>query len=64
MGHARFLLGPPLMHFLLSEVLFLGKTGSCKISGNLDSFGFLEVNSIETEVFWFSQVNLIKLGNM
>jgi hypothetical protein len=36
-GHGRFLLGPPLLHFLLSEVLFHGKTGSRKVSGNLDS---------------------------
>jgi hypothetical protein len=36
-GHAHFLLGPPLLHFLLSEVLFHGKTGSHKVSGNLDS---------------------------
>jgi hypothetical protein len=36
-GHARFSLGPPLLHFLLSKVLFHGKTGSPKVSGNLDS---------------------------
>jgi hypothetical protein len=27
-------------------------------------FGSLKVKNIEKEVFWFSQVNLIKLGNM
>jgi hypothetical protein len=27
-------------------------------------FGSLEVRNIEKEVFWLSQVNLIKLGNM
>jgi hypothetical protein len=27
-------------------------------------FGSLEVKNIEIEVFWFSQVNAIKLGNM
>jgi hypothetical protein len=27
-------------------------------------FGSLKVKSIEKEVFWFSQVNTIKLGNM
>jgi hypothetical protein len=37
MGHGYFSLGPPLLHFLLSEVLFRGKTGSPKVSGNLDS---------------------------
>jgi hypothetical protein len=36
-GHACFLLGPPLLHFLLSKVLFRGKTGSRKVLGNLDS---------------------------
>jgi hypothetical protein len=35
-GHACFLLGPPLLHFLLSEVLFREKTGPRKVSGNLD----------------------------
>jgi hypothetical protein len=27
-------------------------------------FGSLKVENIEIEVFWFSQVNPIKLGNM
>jgi hypothetical protein len=27
-------------------------------------FGSLKVKNIEKEVFWFSQVNPIKLGNM
>jgi hypothetical protein len=27
-------------------------------------FGSLKVKNIEIEVFWFSQVNPIKLGNM
>jgi hypothetical protein len=27
-------------------------------------FGSLKVKNIEKEVFWLSQVNLIKLGNM
>jgi hypothetical protein len=63
-GHACFLLGPPLLHFLLSEVLFRGKTGSRKVSSNLDSIWVPEVKNIKEEVFWFSQVNPIKLGNM
>jgi hypothetical protein len=37
MGHAHFSLGSPLSLFLLSKVLFRGKTGSRKVSGNLDS---------------------------
>jgi hypothetical protein len=36
-GHARFLLGPPLLHFLLSKVLFHGKTDSRKVLGYLDT---------------------------
>jgi hypothetical protein len=36
-GLARLALVPPLLHFLLSEVLFRGKTRSPKVSGNLDS---------------------------
>jgi hypothetical protein len=63
-GHARFSLGPPLLHFLLSKVLFHGKTGPCKVSGNLDFVWSLKVKNIKKEVFWFSQDNLIKLGNM
>jgi hypothetical protein len=37
MGLACLALVPPLLHFLLSEVLFHGKTGSPKVLGNLDS---------------------------
>jgi hypothetical protein len=37
MGHAYFSLGPPLLHFLVSEVLFCEKTGSHKVSSNFDS---------------------------
>jgi hypothetical protein len=36
-GLAHLALVPPLLHFLLSEVLFRGKTHSPKVSGNLDS---------------------------
>jgi hypothetical protein len=36
-GLARLALVPTLLHFLLSEVLFRGKTHSPKVSGNLDS---------------------------
>jgi hypothetical protein len=52
MGHARFLLGPPLLHFLLSKDLFRGKTGSRKVSGNLDSYGSLKVKNIEKKRFY------------
>jgi hypothetical protein len=37
MGHACLALVAPLLHFLLSEVLFRGKTGSHKVLGNLVS---------------------------
>jgi hypothetical protein len=36
-GHACLAVVAPLLHFLLSEVLFCGKTGSRKVLGNLDS---------------------------
>jgi hypothetical protein len=36
-GHARLAFVAPLLHLLHSEVLFHGKTGSRKVSGNLDS---------------------------
>jgi hypothetical protein len=59
MGHAHLTLVAPLLHFLLSEALFCGKTSSRKVLGRS-----LKVKNIEKEVFWFSQVNPIKLGNM
>jgi hypothetical protein len=37
MGHAHLALVAPLLQFLRSEVLFRGKSGSRKVSGNLDS---------------------------
>jgi hypothetical protein len=37
MGHARLALVALLLHFLFSEVLFREKTGSRKVSGNLES---------------------------
>jgi hypothetical protein len=63
MGYARLALVAPLLHFLFSKVLFRGKTGSGKVLGNLDS-GSPKLKDIEKEVFLFSQVNPIKLGNM
>jgi hypothetical protein len=62
MGHACFLLGPPLLHFLLSKVLF--HVAPAKFQVIWTTFGSLKVKNIEKEVFWFSQVNQIKLGNM
>jgi hypothetical protein len=50
-GHARFLLGPPLLHYLLSEFLFCEKTGSRKVQVIWTPFGSLKVKNIEKEVF-------------
>jgi hypothetical protein len=36
-GHACLALMAPMLHLFLSEVLFRGKTGSRKVSCNLDS---------------------------
>jgi hypothetical protein len=63
-GHARFALVAHLLHFLLSEVLFHEKMAPANFQVIWTPFGSLEVKNIEKEIFWFSQVNPITLGNM
>jgi hypothetical protein len=40
------------------------KLASAKFQVIWTLFGSLKIKNIEKEVFWFSQVNPIKLGNM
>jgi hypothetical protein len=64
MANARLALVAPLLHFLLSKVLFHGKLAPAKFQVIWTLFGSMKVKNIEKEFFWFSQVNPIKLGNM
>jgi hypothetical protein len=54
MGHDRLALVAPLLHFLLSEVLFHGKQAPTKFQVIWTPFRSLKVKNIEKEVFWFS----------
>jgi hypothetical protein len=43
---------------------FVEKLATAKFQVIWTPFGSMKVKNIEKEVFWFSQVNPIKLGNM
>jgi hypothetical protein len=64
LGHARLALVPPLFHFFAPKSWSVEKLSPTKFQVIWTPFGSLKVKNIEIEVFWFSQVNPIKLGNL